>query len=280
MRAVVELRDLTHYPFLKEAQGILASRGIKVGGLSQSSTGVKYLDKACERVCIAIDSKTEYPGDDEDRVSDIITYVLARVLVSCAKDKRTVERFCKSESRRVYKYLTIEENEGLKNRVNEEFGVSFSSGNLPVIKYIELCSNIRDPKWRLINREVEAGFVKVSDDERDLLVSERIRKVLSYGLPMNVPASIEKEFLPWSDRILAKVQEKTLSEFGAIDESAYPPCIQALIAGAAAGVNLTHSGRFSLVAFLNNIGMSSEQIEGIFARSPDYNAEIDRKSIV
>ncbi|MDO5843965.1 MAG: DNA primase large subunit PriL [Methanocorpusculum sp.] len=274
MRAAVELRDLTHYPFLKEAQGVLASRGIKVQGLSGSALGKKYLDKAAERVCYAIDGKNDYPEDKEDRVSDIITYVLARVLVSCAKDKRTIERFCKMEARRVYGYLKVEENEALKDKVNEELGISFGSGNLQVLRYVELSSNVRDSKWRLINREVDSGFVKITDDEKDLLVGERIRFVLSSSLPMDVPGSIEKEFLPWSDKIIAKVQERTLSEFGTIDESAYPPCIQALIAGAAAGLNLTHSGRFSLVAFLHNIGMSSEQIEGIFSRSPDYNPDM------
>lgn len=275
MRSAVELRDLTHYPFLKEAQGVLASRGIKVQGLSNSVLGKKYLDKAAERVVYAIDGKSEYPEDKDDRVSDIITYVLARILVSCAKDRRTIERFCKMEGKRVYGYLKVEENEVLKDKVNDELGISFGSGNsLPVVRYVELSANVRDPKWRLINREVDAGLVKITEDEKDLLVGERIRFVLSSSLPMEVPGSIEKEFLPWSDRILAKVQERTLSEFGTIDESAYPPCIQALIAGAAAGVNLTHSGRFSLVAFLHNIGMSSEQIEGIFSRSPDYNQDM------
>ena len=55
--AAVELRDLLHYPFLPEAQKILASRGISVAGLSKTGSGKNYLDKAAERVVFAIDGK-------------------------------------------------------------------------------------------------------------------------------------------------------------------------------------------------------------------------------
>ena len=274
MRTSVEKRDLAHYPFLPEAQGLLASRGIKVAGLSGSKLGCSYLDRAAERIITALDGKAVYPESEDDVVSDIITYVLARVLVSCAKDKRTIERLCKMEAARVYAYFHVEENELLKKRVCEELSLETGDGSLPVIRYVELASRVRDAKWRLINRDVDKGRVSVSSEEMDVLIAERIRTILSSGLPLDIPESIAREYLPWSDRILAAVQERTLVEFGAIDESAYPPCIQALISAASAGVNLTHSGRFSMTAFLHNVGMNAEQVAGIFARSPDYNPDM------
>ncbi len=272
---VVELRDLLHYPFLKEAQNVLASRGIKVAGLATTPEGKKYLDMSAERVACAIDGKEVYPEDTSgDNLSDIVTYVLSRILVSCMKDKRTTERFIRSETRRVQKYLSVEQNPVIKKRVYHEFGISPDTGDMPAIEYVEMAANIREDKWRLINREVERGFIRVSSDEREILLGERIRSVLGSSLPLPVPGAYEREFAPWTDRLLAKIQEQTLAEFGVIDESAFPPCIQTLIQAAAAGANLTHSGRFSLVAFLHTIGMAGEQIEGIFARSPDYNPEM------
>ncbi|HJJ30346.1 MAG TPA: DNA primase regulatory subunit PriL [Methanocorpusculum sp.] len=274
MRTSVEKRDLAHYPFLPEAQGLLASRGIKVSGLSSSKIGSSYLDQATERVILALDGKTVYPESEDDVVSDIITYVLARVLVSSTKDKRTIDRLCKMEASRAYAYFHVEENELLKKRVCEELGLELGDGSLPVIRYIGLASRVRDPKWRLINREVDDGKVSVSSDEMDVLIAERIRTILSSGLPLDIPESIAREYLPWSDKIMAAVQQRTLVEFGAIDESAYPPCIQSLISAASAGVNLTHSGRFSMTAFLHHVGMNGEQVSGIFARSPDYDADM------
>ncbi len=274
MRTSVEKRDLAHYPFLHEAQGLLAARGIKVAGLSGSSSGRSYLDKATERVVLALDGKTMYPESLDDVVSDIVTYVLAKVLISCTMDKRTMDRFCKMEANRVYGFFHMEENALLKERVCEELDVTTGDGSLTVVRYIELASRVRDAKWRLVNREVEDGMVKITADEQDVLIAERIRTIISSGLPLDVPESIAQEFLPWSDKIMAAVQERTLAEFGAIEESAYPPCIQALISAAAAGENISHSGRFSMTAFLHNVGMSAEQVAGIFARSPDYNADM------
>ncbi len=271
--AAVDLRDLLHYPFLPEAQKILASRGISVAGLSK--TGKPYLDKAAERVIFAIDGKETYPADTSgDNVSDIVTYVLARILVSCTKDKRTIERFVRAEAKRVFGYLKQEQNQTIKSRVCAEFGIALEAERLTVLQYVEMAANIREEKWRLINREVDKGFVKITQDELEILLSERIRSHLGSSLPLAVPGAIEREFAPWTDKLLVKMQERTLEEFGAIEESAYPPCIQALIQGAAAGVNLTHSGRFSLVSFLHVIGMDATQIEGIFARSPDYNPDM------
>ena len=113
----VELRELIHYPFLPEAQKILASRGISVDSLSKTPSGVQYLDKACTRVICAIDGKTLYPEDTDDAVSDIITYVLGRILVSCINDRMTIQRFVRAEAKRAYTYLTSEQNETLKQRV-------------------------------------------------------------------------------------------------------------------------------------------------------------------
>lgn len=271
----VDLRDLLHYPFLKEAQNVLAARGIKVAGLAESSAGKIYLDKAAERVMYAIDGKELYPEDTSgDNISDIVTYVLARILVSCSKDKRTIDRFVRAEARRVSSYLSVEQNPQIRSRVCREFGVSLDSEKLSVLQYVEMAANIREDKWRLINRNVEHGRVEVTADEREVLLSERIRAVLGSTLPLAVPGAVERDFAPWTEKVIIKVQERTRAEFGEIDESAYPPCIQTLIQDAASGVNLVHAGRFALVAFLHNIGMTGDQIEGIFARSPDYNPDM------
>jgi len=271
----VELRDLIHYPFLPEAQKILASRGISVDSLVKSASGQQYLDKASERVIYAIDGKNLYPEDRSgDNISDIITYVLARILVSCIKDRMTIQRFVRAESKRVYSYLSVEQNKTLKQRVCQEFGISDDAEELSVLQYVEMAANITDPKWRLINRNVQNGIVEISPDELEILLSEKIRTHLGLSLPLSVPESLSKNFQPWVDKISVRVQERTLEEFGTIEETAFPPCIQTLIEAASKGANIPHIGRFAMVAFLHAIGMSSAQIESIFARSPDYNPDM------
>ncbi|HJJ28344.1 MAG TPA: DNA primase large subunit PriL [Methanocorpusculum sp.] len=269
-------RDLSHYPFLKEAQEELSKRDIRPVGLSKTPGGVRYLDEACARVILAVEAKIDqvYGDTKDDPFLDIVTFVLAKILVKCTKDRRTRERFAKMEARRIYKYLNIETEDDLKAIVCREIGVSFSGGSLSVPDYVCMASKMSDAKWRLINREVAAGKVSVTEDEHEVLIEEKIRSLIFASLGGSVMESLVEEYQPWTDKILAKVQERTLAEFGAIEESAFPPCIQAIIAGAAAGVNLTHSARFSIVAFMNSIGMDVQQIEGIFSRSPDYNPDM------
>lgn len=274
MRVSLEPRDLTHYPFLKESQEFLAGRGINVVHLTESVLGRKYLDLATERVVTAIDGKEVFPEQVKDPVADIATYILARMLVSCLKDRGITDRLCRMEAKRIYQFIHSEENPGLKTYVCTELGIDLGVGSLPVLRYVELASGVREAKWRLVNREVTAGSVAVSDDELDKLLQERIRAVLSAPLPLAIPPKLEHGFASWCDIITAAMQNRTLAEFGAIDESAYPPCVQALIAGAAAGANLSHSGRFAMTAFLTNIGMTPAQIGSIFARSPDFNADM------
>lgn len=278
--SAVELRDLIHYPFLPEAQKIIASRGISVDSLAKSSSGQQYLEKACSRVMYAIDGKNLYPEDTSgDNISDIVTYVLSRILVSCVKDHMTIQRFVRAESKRVYSYLSVEQNKTLKQRVCQEFGISDDTDELPVLQYVEMAANITDPKWRLINRKVQNGIVEISSDELEILLSEKIRSHLGSSLPLTVPESLSHSLQEWVDRISARVQQRTLEEFGTIEETAFPPCIQTLIEAAAAGSNIVHAGRFALVAFLHTIGMQTEQIAGIFARSPDYNREMTEYQI-
>ncbi|HJJ38786.1 MAG TPA: DNA primase large subunit PriL [Methanocorpusculum sp.] len=278
----VELRDLLHYPFLPEAQKVLASRGISVDSLTKTESGRGYLEKAASRVMFAIDGKELYPADNSgDNISDIITYVLARILVSCVKDRQTIQRFVKSEAKRVYQALSSEQNMPLKNRVCSEFGISVDTAKLSVVQYVEMCAGVRDgkkgertPKWFLVNREITDGYVSVTPDELEILLCEKIKNHLSSSLPLAVPASLERDFQPWVEKITAKVQERTLETFGTVDESAFPPCIQALISAAAAGSNIIHAGRFALVAFLRRIGMDQDRIEAVFSSAVGYNAEM------
>ena len=64
-----------------------------------------------------------------------------------------------------------------------------------------------------------------------------------------------------------------LQQFGSIEESAFPPCMQALITALTAGVNLTHAGRFALTTFVHTVGMDVPAIAQLYARSPDFDPE-------
>jgi DNA primase large subunit len=144
---------------------------------------------------------------------------------------------------------------------------------MPVPDYVELVAPLHDDRYRLINRHVIRGFVAINKDERYELLRERIRVLLRRDLPHRVPKEICERLAPRAAEIKKVYQEQMLRQFGTVEENAFPPCMQALITALAAGTNLTHAGRFSLTAFLHNIGMNTAGIAELYARSPDFDIE-------
>jgi DNA primase large subunit len=92
-------------------------------------------------------------------------------------------------------------------------------------------------------------------------------------LPHKVPPSICEHFSQSIGNLKKMYQEQMLRQFGAIEESAFPPCMQALITALTAGTNLTHAGRFALTTFVHAIGMDIIGIAELYARSPDFDQE-------
>lgn len=62
-----------------------------------------------------------------------------------------------------------------------------------------------------------------------------------------------------------------LEEFGTVEESAFPPCIQAIIHALIERTHLTHMGRFAVTAFMHNIGMENTRIVEIYGHVPDFD---------
>jgi DNA primase large subunit len=89
----------------------------------------------------------------------------------------------------------------------------------------------------------------------------------------DVPKGICERLSPRVAQLKKAYQEQMLQQFGTIEESAFPPCMQALITALTSGTNLTHAGRFSITTFLHTIGMDVSGIAALYARSPDFDPE-------
>ena len=144
---------------------------------------------------------------------------------------------------------------------------------MPLPDYVEIVSPLHDPRFKLVNRNVHRGFIEIKKEERYELLRERIRVILRRDLPYKVPKSLCDMVAPFAEPIKKTYQEQMLQQFGSIEESAFPPCMQALVQALTSGTNLTHAGRFALTTFLHTIGMDVPAIAQLYARSPDFDAE-------
>ncbi|EJG06855.1 MAG: DNA primase large subunit PriL [Methanofollis liminatans] len=269
---MVDVQDLAKYPFLEEAQDYVRRESGTLDILLKSERGRSLSDAAVTRVLDALSRKNpqECRTYGRDAQEDLFSYVIARMLVSCLNDRLLIERLSQFEAQKAYLSF-IEEEKAEKEEIARALGIDIGLNSLPVLTYVPLVSGLHEERWKLVNRSVKGGRVLLLRIEAEELIRERMREIIRERLPLSVPEEVCRQFLPYTEAIAAAVQQQALEEFGAVDESSFPPCISALIMAVTAGTNLPHVGRFALTAFLNNIGLSTTQIVEVFQRAPDFD---------
>lgn len=280
MEFVPSGKELSHFPFLKKAQDPIRSRFASLGTLLGTQKGHTLVSHAVVRIKEAVSQKkTRAPEVHDSPEDEIAAYALARIIVSCVNDKQLIDRLTRHEAERAYYFLVNEEewnsryvqDGGEYSRlwvaIADEMGIRITQDRMPVPDYVELVAPLHDDRYRLVNRRVERGVVAIDKNERYELLRERIRVLLRRDLPHRVPKEVCEQLAPKAAEIKKIYQEQMLRQFGKVEEGAFPPCMQALITALAAGTNLTHAGRFSLTAFLHNIGMNTTGSRSLYARS-------------
>jgi DNA primase large subunit len=294
MPPAFDAKDLAKYPFLQEAQAKIARSQLNdLEAFLRSDADSRIATFATDRLLAAITTRPDRLKEHfraalsaeggPDELESLYAYVLARVIASCINDRSVIERLIAYEAHRSTFFLLLNDDSAEAPEVEDEkreevarrldLQVRGETHLVPVPAYIEMVSGLRDPMYRLVNREVDRGFVTVYASEIEVLLRERIRVVIrARGLP-KVPAEVCALLAPAIERLTAVHQAQMLRDLGPIDESRYPPCMAALLAALASGANLTHMGRFALTAFLHTIGLSTTQIVEVYQRAPDFDIE-------
>jgi DNA primase large subunit len=276
MRVALELKDFAKYPFLKESQEFMGRSTEVIDQFLLSTAGKVAVRHAAERIRASLRHSTraqageELPGDNLGVKMAVSGYVLARIIVSCSRDRSLAERLARYEAQRAYTLL-LDEDEETKTFVAASIGINCKGSSLPVIQYVEIVAGLHEERWRLVNRDVHAGLVSVSQGEMNELIREQIRVILQRQLPLKVPEKVCGLLKPQIDEITAAYQKTMLEQFGTVEEGCFPPCMQALMAALTGGTNIPHQGRFALTAFLHNIGMGSAEIISLYCRAPDFD---------
>jgi DNA primase large subunit len=269
----LDVKDLAKYPFLIEAQEQVGKRAATLEAFIQSNYGRNVLHHAAARVTSAIrGGKEERMSEGTDPETDLLSYALARVLVSCIGERGVIERHARYEASRAFCSL-LEEGPELRAFLTERMGMDLDADRMTVPEYVELAASLRESQWRLVNREIVDGSVVLGPGEMEELLRERIRRSLARQLPLPVPKSLCEQVAPVVGGIASSYQEQILQQFGELDESSFPPCIQSLVQAITAGTNLPHQGRFAITAFLHAVGMTAQEIVELYCRAPDFNVE-------
>lgn len=277
--------DWARYPFLVNAGEYIAGIGHTIEAFGTDPDLVPFIEIAMARIEASasglVYSSDLDAGDTSERCvhREIISFVVAAVLLRAAGARSLVRRFALSESRRAERFLAKNlkresHDRDIPARIlealfsvrvrREDYGYS-----VPVASYVRRSVNFHEREWKLVNRDVHAGLVRLKAEQAVRLVRQELADHIAGRIRQSpVPPDLPN-FAPHVARIreLSEALEPKYAEV----TGEHPPCVKHALAALERGENLPHSGRFMLATFLLGRGWTVERIAPIFKGAPDYN---------
>jgi DNA primase large subunit len=275
--------ELAYYPFISEASTHVENLGISLDSLLNSRAYRAARVRGIERVKEALEGEIKKsPVSGEAQIlSELLSYPFARMLVACVDDQLFTRRYALAEAKAAYTLLK-NENPAFLLKFGEDFGISADFRDpyfsMHFTDYIRFSNSLKDPAWKLTNRQFRAGEVKITREEFARLLEEAVRERIEQSFPIpEIPYEISSFCAPYVAEIKDQfeVQKKKFgaTDFGTVEPELFPPCISHALANVQGGVNLAHSMRFAMTSFLLSVGMSVDEILNLFNISPDFDAE-------
>lgn len=279
------------YPFLSTAREAVTETGVDLETLiANDDPAVDRGRERVERALLAGQVDSETP--DEWRTdAELLSYPIARILVSLLESPAAVEKYAAAEATTAIERLqedienagselrstqsaaidraTLIQELGLDSDIRAEADSPTTTGEadwfrIEVGQYLELAGECRGESWRLVNRELVAGEVRVEREELFRLLRTAIQRQVASGLPFeglseesSLAAALNEE-LTELRRLLS--ERTAVGEIDFVARELFPPCIENLLQKAEDGIELEPFEQFTLMAFLTGIGMDADEI--------------------
>jgi DNA primase large subunit len=271
---MADLLFCARYPFTQEAKDYVSKQGLEL------TSGT--IEKAESRVKDALSSgKIKKIADlPEAREEELILYAAARMIVSSANNRYLINRYAVAEAKRASDYLSsdLTAHPSYVEAVAAEFGIKFEKAGTQFLVSLSsyLSFTPRSIDYKLTNREVAAGKVKVSGHERVRILEEAVKKRIEGSLPIR--AEFPTEVKAAGARIIALLP-KFEAEIIRVGQENYPPCVKKLLEDLALNINVPHTGRVSLAIYLVNAGVPDAKIVEYFRLAPDFSEKTTRYQV-
>lgn len=277
------------YPFLESARAAVEAADVDiVDVISREHSPI--ITRAISRIEGAI-TEGRVPDPIRDSRVELLSYPVARVLVSLVDDPALTDRYALAEARRAFDLYNADREVASDMRSNRgnrlsqtqllsEFDLATAITEqeegfaMAVPSYLKLASQLRDRRWRLINRHVANGNVPLAQAELDELLREAIRERIAEDLPLQVPDAIAESLTPHANRIEELLADVVIpTDIDRVVPEAFPPCLTELIAHMQADDEQAELPSFVVVAFLSAIGLSPQHVVDYLAPDSPTRAE-------
>ena len=287
------------YPFFESAREAVETADISLPELVAEDApaverGVERVRRALVEGTVESESPSRWGTRDE-----LLSYPVARILVSLVDVPAAVDKYAEAEARTARdRFRTDFEADGdfrsagdgvtldaflaefdlddavIPERRDDPTGRNRGPGRFRVAvgAYLALSDRAWGDDWRLVNRELADGRVRVEHDELHRLLGEAVRRRVEEGLPFEVRGSDGGDFV--ADALSEAVSDlrTLLADRGHIHRvetdtvalDLFPPCMSRLLERTRRDVDLDPPATFALTAFLTGIGMDTEEILALY----------------
>ena len=288
---MVELSTLAKYPFLNASKTYVKDNTLSVEELLDDPLYARARMAGIERLDNAF--KNRDVGDrnlaaESDCIMELLSYPIARMVAVCIADIYFKRRYALGEAVHAYKNLMNESTSFLLN-ISKEFNlnVKYSEDtNKLRIYFADYLHNAptRYKEWKMINREMKEGYIDISHKDLARLIQEALRTRINNELDSrkcnqvvyNIFSSDIKRI---QNTVMMHRKKIEAAPVGKLDVKKLPPCMKDILAAIQSGENVPHMGRFALVAFLNSLRLSPNDILKLFSSAPDFEEEKTRYQV-
>lgn len=277
------------FPFVNGASRYVKSKDFELDELFFDRAFENIRERGKERVLSAVGDGIKSPECPNERSAEneLLSYPVARILVSCINDNYLIKRYALAEAKSSYEALRKIPDDEFK-KFAEEFNIMTEIREREYVihftDYIRYASGFHEHKWKLVNRKMNRGMVYLVKEKFSRILEEAVREKIESGMPLDVPpetcVALEEQIKEIREALNARKSEFSIGEFKEILPDCFPPCMAHALSGAQSGVNLSHSMRFALTSFLLNMGMNVDGIITLFRVSPDFDEERTRYQVL
>jgi len=286
----VDLRTLARYPFLKEASERAKAESIGLDDLLTSRAFERARAVGFDRSLAALEQGAiqDRPiGGDPDALNELLSYPIARMIVSAAADTFLTRRYAIAEAKLAHARLLREEDPTFLRQVADELTVGLAPTNggysIHFTDFLRFTNSMREKEWKLINQRVGGGAVRLSRERAVRVLQNAVQRKIDQELPLDVNDlvldSLAAEVTQVKDILREKHSKWRAQDIGPVRITRFPPCMYNLLASIQNHENVAHMGRFAIVTFLHHVGLSNEEIFRVFGDVPDFAVDVTKYQI-
>lgn len=277
----MDLVKMATYPFLARVRAWIRQEGIDINEILYDDTyerarhlGRIRVENALEKIYVGERSL----ADDIECMLEIFSYPIARMITACIQDDFLSGRYALAEARHAAHHLKNEPVDFISD-VAEEIDMEIRQNEAIMIHFTEYLkySPTKYKSWKLVNRPLKKGWISLQKKEIVRLMQEALSKKIFTEVLNSSPTSDIREGLGEEITKIRNILIVHKEKMGDTEISGdasivrFPPCMKKILGAMQTGINMPHTARFSLVAFLNGIGLDTDKILTLFSSSPDFD---------